>query len=508
LEISPSHSRLKLALAIMTSPSAAFEEITQRKLLGTAFLIVALTGFVSMIGAIARAMAMGPVQWLALGKDNPLTWVGLYMLYAFALQKLLKWLGTETDYMTILLILGWSHVVLLIHQVAGAVWSISALYEVQNSTMMQILDALRLALPIWYLIIVGTGVQATCRIPLSRGIMSYFVVATAAIIAFDFAYGRARLAPFIVALPGLASMAFRLTPMYPDPWLSAPDQLPRLGAAVLGLILGIWNLAKPLGWDVAKKTRMLTAACIIGISTFGIYTLIIYETDYYGKMAHAQQLYDLDKFPEAAKKLEALLPILNDNAALLLDIADTHYLAGNNSRSIEFYNKYIALARKAKHDKHDNKALAHPYSGLGAVYDIQGKRDLAIKKFEAAQKAWPEFRDPWVRMAVTYDRMGNYIKAIESGEHATKKLGSEAPIAYIALAQAYAQTGDQKQAKAAMDKAKDLDEDLAKKIGNSIVYWKIAVNILTTRDLKYPLEKNPVPPAPKPVRKVKPRAKS
>lgn len=508
LETPTEHGKLKLALAILTSPGAAFEEITQRKLLGTAFTLVALTGTMSMIGAIARGLAVGPAQWLALGKDNPLTWVGLFMLYALALQKLLKWLGTETDYITTLLVLGWSHVILLIHQTAGTVWSFASLAGVHNPTVMQTFDALRMALPIWYVIVAGTGIQTACRVPLARGIMSYFVVAAIGAMAFDFTYGRSRLAPFAQGLPGVMMTAMRLTPTTPDPWLTAPDQLPKLAAAVLGLTFGTWNLAKALAWDPAKRTRLVAAAGVVGALVLGIYTLSIYKTDYYGRLASAQQLYDLDRFSESAKKLETLLPMMKGNAALMLDIADTYYLAGNGDRSILYYNKFLDVARKLKLSKEDSKGLAQPLSGIGAVYDMQGKNDLAIKQFEEASRTWPEFRDPWVRLAVTYDRMGDYPKAIESGEHATKKLGSKAAVAYLALAQAYAQTGDEKQAKAAADEVRNLNKDLADTMGKSPSDWKTAVTRLTRKDLKSPLERQQAPAPPKPARGAKPRARA
>jgi tetratricopeptide (TPR) repeat protein len=490
------HSKSKLLLAIITSPGAAFEEIIQRRLLGTAFALGAAVGAVSMIGAFARVYAVGPAQYFALGKDNPLTWLGLYMLYALAMQRLLRWVGSDIEYSTVLLILGWSHVLLLLHQIAATVWSTTIALGGGNRILLQLLDALRLGLPLWYLLVVGIGVQIASRAPLSRGIMAYFVVAAAATIALDYTYGKARIAPFEHGLPGLAMTAFRLTPMYPDPWLTAPDQLPKLAAAVIGLVLGLWHLAKSLGWTLDTRNRRVASVAAVGLVCFGIYTFAIYKTDYYGKLLSAQQLYDLAKFHQAAAKMESLLPIIKDNASLMLDLADTYYVADEPNKSIQTYNKLLTLIKKARLGKDEYKTIARPYTGIGAAYDLQGKYDQALRYFKLSVKAWPEFRDPWVRMAITYNRIGDYRKAIESGDYATKKLGSKAAVVYVALAQAYAQTKDIKRAETAVKKLHLLNKSLAKKIGDKPQDWKNAVAKLSPQDLKYPLERQPAP-APK-----------
>jgi len=491
------HSKLKLALGVLTSPGAAFDEILRRELLGTALVIVAITGAVSTIGAIGRALAVGPIQWFALGKDNPLTWIGLCTLYALALQRLLKWLGTEIGYRTSLTIVGWSHVVLLVHQFAGVAWSFLAMSGAQNQTLSQFLDALRMGLPMWYLLLVGVGVHRASGAPLSRGVMSYFVVIAAATIALDYTYGKARIAPFQNGLPGLAMTAFRISPMYPDPWLTAPDQLPRLGAATAGLALGSWHLAKALGLAASVRKRATAVVTLVGLVCFLAYTAIVYTTDYYGDLVQAQRLHDLDKFEASARKIESLLPIIKDNAALVLDAADVYYVAGKPDRAIRHYNQFLRLVQSASLRKDDRRRLAQPHSGIGAAYDLQGKYDDAIRQFRKAAREWPEFRDPWVRMAVTYNREGSYKKAVDAGEHAVRKLGSEAAVAQVALVQAYARTGNLRKAQDAYKALADRNEELAERIGKTPEDWNDAVTRLTPRDLRFPLEKEaaPSPPA-------------
>jgi tetratricopeptide (TPR) repeat protein len=239
---------------------------------------------------------------------------------------------------------------------------------------------------------------------------------------------------------------------------------------------------------------------------FGGYLYGFTKADYYGRLIAAQRDYDLEKFDRAALELRLLIPASKYSAAgLTLDVADVYFLARRSSISIRYYRKFEDVVRKANLGKDEGKQLARPIAGIGAVYDQDGQYDLAIEQFKAAEKAWPEFRGPWVRMAVTYDRLGDYKKAVESAEHATKKLGSEAPVAQVALAQAYARMGNADKARAAYEELDKLDDELAKKIGDKPDDWKNAVSKLSAKDLRFPLEKEIAPPPKKPARGAKRR---
>ncbi len=482
------HSKPRLALAILTSPGPAFEEILRRKLLGTAILLVAATGVLSSISAIAHIFTVGSMQIFALGKNNPLTWIGLCMLYAFALQMLLKWIGTQIDYTDALMILGWSQVLLLLQQATGAALGLIGPVAA-NTFALQFLNGLYQFLPVLYVIVIGTGVRVACRVPPSRGIMAYFVVAAAALIAFGYTYSQARFDPFRDALPGIMSTVGIVVSVDHTPWIAA---------SLVGLIAGLPRVGKSLGWNRAEQGRIIALAAVLGAAVFGLYTCSFYRADYYGKLLTAQRLYDQDKFEPAAAALEKMLPLIKDKAELTLGIGCIHFAAGNNDAALDCYNRFIVYARKAKLGKQEGMFLAHGYNGIGAVYDIQGKHDLAIAEFEKATRAWPEFRDPWVRMAITYDRMGNYGQAIDSANHAIKNLTSKAPLAWVALAEAYAQTGQTKKARDAMDNAAKLNDDLAAKFGKDPNGWKTSTDKLKAVDLQFPLEKEIAPPPAKP----------
>ena len=486
------HSRAKLALAVLTSPGAAFEEILERRLLGTGLVIVAVAGALSCVRASLAASALGPVHYFALGRHNPLAWFGLFLLYALALQKLLKWIGTEIDYVRLLIIMGWSQVALLASQALVTIGGAAALSGAPAGTVLQFLDAVSQVLHIGYVALIGIGIHVATSAPMARGIMSYVVIWLAAWIAFAFTYTNSRLKLFATALPGVAIVAQQV---------AEADAVPWLAASVFGLILGLRQLGKELGWEGGRRTRLAATVGLIGAAVFGGYLYGFVKTDYYGRLIAAQRDYDLDKFDRAAFQLRSLIPASRYTAAgLTLDVADIYYLAGRSALSIRYYKRFEDMVRKAKLGKDEGERLARPLSSIGAVYDLDGKYDLATKQFDAAAKAWPEFRDPWVRMAITYDRMGNYKKAVETADHAIKKLGSGAAVGYIALAQAYARMGDAAKAKAAYEELKRIDDELAKRIGDKPGDWKDAVGKLTAKDLKLPLEKEVAPAPKKPAR--------
>ena len=90
-------------------------------------------------------------------------------------------------------------------------------------------------------------------------------------------------------------------------------------------------------------------------------------------------------------------------------------------------------------------------------------------------------------------------EAVEAADkHAIRELDSEAAPAWLALAQAFVQTGDKKQAETAIAMVADKDSDLAKRIGDKADDWKDAVGKLTREDLQFPLEEKPLAPPDEP----------
>ncbi|MGC8863363.1 MAG: YIP1 family protein [Armatimonadota bacterium] len=484
------HSRAKLALAVLTSPSAAFEEILERRLLGTALLIVAAAGVLACVRAYLAASVLGPVHYFALGRYNPLTWFGLFLLYALALQKLLKWVGTQTDYLRLLIVMGWAQAALVIVEALAVIGGAMAAAGTSAGMATQFIDAASAVLQIGYAALIGLGIHVASGAPTARGVMSYVVVAFAAIIGFSVTYANSRLKLFADALPGIADAAQQVAASDASAWVAA---------SVAGLVLGLAQLGKCLGWQRGRSARLAATAGAIGAVLLGVYLHAFVKSDYYGRLIAAQRDYDLGRFERAAREIRLLIPLSKYAApGLTLDAADVYYLLRDSELAIRYYRKFEKMVRKANLGKDEGRQLARPLAGVGAAYDLDGRYQLALEEFQAAQKAWPEFRDPWVRAAVTYNRLGDYPKAVECAEHATGKLKSRAAVAYAALAQAYAGLGDTAKARMAYRELRKIDDELAARIGTGPDQWKNAVSKLTPQDLKFPLEKEPAPPPKKP----------
>lgn len=473
------HSKAKLALAIITSPGAAFEEINRRKLLGAALVICVIAGALSAVPVIITALSGERVQALTLGKSNPVTWVGLTLLFAFAMQKLLKWIGTEVEYVGLLMLMGWSQVTLIVAQLAMIALSYSQSLATTPTFSVNFAFAILATASLGYVFLMGLVVHTLTGAPKARGMMAYAVVLFAAAIGFSQTYVTAKISPFADALPGIAGTA-RL--------IAGADQTPWAVAAVVGLTLGAILISKSLQWPAERVRMNAIMAGLVGVVMLGVYLNVVYKTDYYGKLRNAHESYIHEKYKAAAAQMEALLPIIKDNYSLMLDAADVNLLANQDKKALELFGRAV---EPIKHGNVPDKKqwLARLYDGEGAALYAMGDYDTALGKFEQAKKQWPEFREPWVRMAVTYDKMGKYDKAISAGNYAVQNLGSKATVVWVALAEAFANKGDEVQAATAITMVKSSDEKLAGRIGENLEDWKSAVSKLNRVELGFPLEK-------------------
>lgn len=488
------HSKAKLALAVFTSPAAAFEEIARRRLLGTALFITALTGAAAMAPCFVAARAGEPLQWLMLGKSNPIAWLGLCMLYVWAMQKLLKWLGSQVEYVDLLTLMGWSQLALLVSQIASTVLYAAQTEADKHQLLTNAAFAFYALGYIWYVVLAGIAINTLCRAPKARGMMTYMVVYAASAIAFSMTYANARTTPFQNALPGISATAKAIV---------SADQTPWLAGAVVGLVAGLLLIGKARQWPITKARLAAAGAGLLGLAAFAGYSYGVNQLDYYGRLMSANDAYINAHYAEAAKGLDSLLPITKDNLSLMLDVADVYYLAKDDAAALERLRKAEGILNE--HESSTNKKVnATIQARFGMIYDAEGKYPEALVAFGKASTDWPELREPWVRTAVTQDRLGKYDKAIEAANHALKKLNSDATVAWVALAQAFAQTGDTTQQKAAIGMVVGRDKRLAEKIESSAGGWKGAVSMLNREDLKFPLEHEL---APEPKKPAKPKKK-
>lgn len=482
MENSIEHSKAKLALAVFTSPGAAFEEISRRKLLGTALAISAATGAVAMIPPTIAFFSGERLQWLVLSQSNPITWLGLMMLYAVAMQRLLKWIGTQVDYVSLLTAVGWAQVSMLLVQIATVLLTISGL--TMSTTLASAGSASIALFSMWYVFSMGSALQSLITVNRFRGMLTYVVVHLAIWIGLTYTYVSTRVSGFEGASGGV---------IYAASGLGYTDKLPWAAASVLGLALGIAEIGRHFDWQPALIRTRAFGAAALALVIFAGFALALHTAGYYGQLRRGYIFGMGQQYVKAAEELDSFSHASKDNARLLKDIGDLYFLAKKNDLAIRRYKK--AIDNLQSREVWDKKMwLAQAHDGLGAVYDQQGKYTEALAEFEKASKVWPEFREPWVRKAVTYNRMARYDSALESADHAMKKLGSEAVVAWVALAQASARSGNAVQAKAAIAVVADRDSEIASRIGKNLDDWKSAVDRLSRSDLKYPLEREPAPP--------------
>lgn len=476
MENTINHSKAKLALAVLTSPTPAFEEIARRRLLGTALLIVALAGTLAAVPVvIAAGRAHSPIALLTLGKCNPVAWLGLYMLYAFAMQKLLRWLGTQIDYVPLLTLMGWSQIALVL---VGASQCAAAFASNREDTLARIGDAGTILFSIAYAALMGPAIALLSGAPKARGILSYIVIHIVAYMGFSIYYTNNLVAGFAHALPGIEQSARFFVSL---------DHMPWLGAAVVGLVIGIWQIGRDLTWSRMRCWVNAAACGLVGLALFGLYWQAVSRNNYVNILAKAQSAYVDGRYTASARYLERVLRASRGNVWLMTDIASMYYLSGDDARSIDYCDRAVrALKQQSVRPDRQTRAILSVYKGI--ALDASGQYENALSEFRKAANNWPEYREPPIRMAVTYDRLGKYDEAIKAGNRAVLKLGSKSPVVWVALLQAFACEGDSRQARAAMANLAGNDKDLAKRIGSKPGDWRNAVDKLTRKDLEFGLE--------------------
>lgn len=473
------HSTAKLALAIFTSPAAAFEEINRRKLLRTGLIISAITGTLSVLPPLIACLSGERLQWLVISQYNPVAWVGLTMLYVAFMQRVLKWIGAQVDFVALLTLMGWAQLAMVLAVLATISLTVG---QVTDTAALQSAGGAGIVLfSLWYVSLMGTAIRTLLNVNRARGILTYVVVHLALWIGLSLTYHNTRVSGFEGATRGILSLAS-------FPFLSYADRLPWAGAAVAGLVIGAVALCRHFELPTPKLRQYSAGAAAVGLLLFGIWVYALHQAGYYATLRSAYIHTIGQRHLEAAADLKKLTHLTKLNGAVWLDIADLYYMAEQDNNALRYYQQSIKSINSVPAvDLHMWRAQAH--NGIGNIYDLQGKHREALAQFKKASKAWPDFREPWVRMAIAYCRMGMYDQALEAADHAQKKLGSEALTAWVALGQASLHSDKSAQAKTAMAIVRDKDEKLAARMGD----WRQAVDRLSRQDLRYPLERQDYP---------------
>ena len=408
------------------------------------------------------------------------------------MQILLKWLGTKVEFVELLTLLGWSQTALLLSQVGKSLALAFPADPTKHAVLINAGIAFYILGMIWYVALAGFAVNTLTGVPKPRGAMTYLVVYAVATIACSTTYGNARIAPFQSAMTGVITTARSIVQV---------DQTPWVVAAVIGLVIGALLIGRACGLATSRTRMAAAGAGLIGLCVLGAYAYGVHRLGYYDKLMNANNAYLDGQYARAARGLDPLLKISKDSLSLALDVANVYYLANEDDTALARLKQGQSYLKDDDPLVRQRRATIADYYGM--VYDARGDYSQALEQLDKASKDWAEFREPWVRRAVIYDRMGEYERAIDSANHAVRKLDSEAVVAWVALAEAFAQTGDTEQEKAAVAMVLGKDKKLAARIDSSPGGWKNAVNALTRVDLKFPLEHDMAPQPKKPAKAEK-----
>ncbi len=480
------HSYARLALGVITSPQLALQQVYERKLLVQAIWIVAITGAIAALKVVVNAHEFSALNWFLIGKNNPITQLGLYFLYAAVLTRILTWLQSDAELEGVLTIMGWSQVFLALFHVVAIVQQLLMAYGMEAQIVLTTLQIFQMAFYVWYIFVIAYGLQTVYKIPTFRAVISYSVVATAGMLAFQLALAQARSDPFRDAPEMLLQKANQLAQADGTGWL--------LGA-LLGFIFGIKYLAKSREWSQANTIRFMTIGIATGAVMLGGYLWATFYFDYYGKLANVNYFYKQERFARAAEEL------LKVPEAPKLFVGELYYLAGESKKALAQYDELEESIDEIRGSKQDqDKSIATLHVHRGTVYLSDEIYDKALGEFEKAKKLWESFREPYVRSAVTYAIMDEHDKSLEEADYALQELGSEAALAWTALAEASAVKLEENdtnfftrnmytnQLKTAIAMVSDTDADLAERIGEKRDSWRSACDKIERKDLKYPLK--------------------
>ena len=391
-------------------------------------------------------------------------------MYCLIAWTLLRWLGAEIDYPTVLMVIGWSQVILIIHQALGLAWGIliasGSIHDYEGYAV-RFFSAAGTVLPIMYVLAIGRGLQATGRVSFAKAVLVYMIVAVVIVFGLEQWYASKLIAAFNGELMGLYTAACE-SRADDIPWQrrsvgagngAVREGYPgRAGADTGHLDAGqfeIWDSAQaqpPAGNDHCRcgggnqRLRLrVEPEHVLSQSPGDTKTL-------FQRRLRRGSPEDRPVHPAPRQQPAAGRGGSTNKALLISDAADVYYIAGKP--------EWIATGERSAHkiragicSEQGSRERTYPaqaYNAMGMAYDIHGNYNQALAMLDKVAKTYPALPEPWVRMAVTYDRMGNYKKAIDSANHAIKQLDSNAPVAWVALAQAFVNTGDKKQAGAAI----------------------------------------------------------
>jgi protein O-mannosyl-transferase len=236
--------------------------------------------------------------------------------------------------------------------------------------------------------------------------------------------------------------------------------------------VGLFIMVCWLVADWAQQTRVaptfLPAVSVAALLALGVvaHRQVSFWNDHVTLWTHALEVTNNNWVAEnnlgaallKEAKVEEAIPHFRAAAALdpsdpnsNLNIGTYEQMHGNLPGAIEYYKKAVALARNPR-----TKAKA--YNNLGYAYKEFGDLADARVCFQGAVQYDPEFVGAWIGLGLAAQRTGDLPLAINAYSRAVRLNPSD--LGYLLLAQAFEQSGDREQSKAARHKAEALSQNI------------------------------------------------
>lgn len=458
-QVTEEHSILKLALAVITSPKDAFEEILSRQLLMPGIVISILTGLLLAGTVFYNFYYLKQSSMFTLaGASNPAGAVGMILINAFIVSQVAKFLQGEGDYIRTLTVLAWADCVMIPVILIG---------------LFKPLGMLGIFGYLWALIVTIIGIQQAQRVTIWKS-TGYFFIAMVVNSMLLMSIGKYYLGSLY---PTIA------TEIFSQASNTIPSQI-ILGCLVTAALIVAAKKLPKLAEGTGYQNSVIIALAVIGLAGVITTSLLLHKEDPVWEVVRGVRAYQSEENPQPAKAVKHFqkeLSYFPGDIYVKLYLAHALFASGNSDKALVQYNGFEAVKI------YPPQVSILAWTGSGSAHYMEGNYDEARKDFNKSIKLYPKYPEPSARLALVYLRLGKTDDAVKAAKKAVDD-GYKGPLPYVALAQAHTLSENTKEADDAISKVKEIDESLADKISSGPGGWSIAIERLTPLDLRMPLK--------------------
>jgi tetratricopeptide (TPR) repeat protein len=466
----PDSSLAKLALGVIISPIATFDQILRRELVLPGLLIMVTAGTVAAIGVLLSFYYRSQGSLFELGSSSPTGELGALLIIALVVDGLARLMRGQGSYIQTLTVLAWANAV----RVAALLLSLSPALSAFSSVVQ-----------LWAIVVSIIGVRKAHKFSGLRSVIAYLVglLVTATL------YSLLRSYYLTAAYPATAREVTSLAAA------SVPAQIVASWLCAAALVLAALALSRDDGAAYSSLRRLIGTFAAMGIAVAALTTGYAWKLDPVREVVRGTVAYQDQERPDpaqAAKHFRTALRYYPSDIQVELYLADSLSAVGDYQGAVKWYEK----VREDAGWRVWFEGLA--FTGIGTVRYLEGSYKAADDELRRAAKFWEGYAEPKARLGLVYLRLGKGKDAIGAANSAVKA-GDKGYLPQVVLAQAYTTTGDGKKAQEAIRNVGRINSELAGRLGAGPGGWSRAIDRLTPVDLRMPLEmpKVPLPQRPK-----------